>query len=195
MKRLGPMTLMLALGAFGCAEKKDKEESAPEAESLAPLIENADSTVMEIDATNHNEWAGLDLDTASFISAADLPNQPTWDLAFKRTNIKMNGAEVQMQVASQDFGTLELAPKDGYVSDQPVTTADAAPTAGLAFHAEPAWYSYDINTHVVSSRGLTYVIKTNEGRYFKLKFRDYYNNARLPAYINLEFVELQGVEP
>ncbi|WP_218110045.1 HmuY family protein [Oligoflexus tunisiensis] len=186
---------MLALCAFSCAEKKDKEDSVSESGNLAPLTENGESTAMEIDATSRTDWVGLDLDSAGFISVADLPNQPTWDLAFKRTSIKMNGADVQMQVVAKDFAAIELAPKDGYVSDQPSTAPEAVETAGLAFHVEPAWYAYDINTHVVSSRGLVYVIKSNEGRYFKLKFLDYYNAARLPAYINLEFQELQGVEP
>jgi hypothetical protein len=88
-----------------------------------------------------------------------------------------------------------LAPQEGYVIDQPATDPAAVETTGLAFHADPAWYAYDINTHVVSSRGLVYVIKSNEGRHFKLRILDYYNAARLPAYINFEFQELKEVEP
>ena len=39
------------------------------------------------------------------------------------------------------------------------------------------------------------MIRSQEGRFFKLKIHDYFNAARLPAYINLEFQEVKGVTP
>jgi hypothetical protein len=188
------MLLMLALSAISCADNKNSENKEPERESLAVSSTDASSS-MEIDTTSRTDWVGLDLDSKSYIAVSDFPNQSKWDLAFKRTSIRMNGADVQMMIVDKDFSAIELAPKEGYSSDQAPASADAPETSVLAFHAEPAWYSYNIDTHVVSSRGLTYVIKSNEGRYFKLRILDYYNAARLPAYINLEFQELKGVEP
>ncbi len=194
MKHRGPMSFILALSVVSCAGSKDNKESAQNDEALSPIVES-ETKKLELDATSRSEWIGLDLDQGVVISVQDLPNNGTWDLAFKRTSIKMNGEAVAMQVVSQDFSALSLAPKEGYASDKPSSDPAAPETSGLAFHAEPAWYSYDITTHAVSSRGLTYAIKSNEGRFFKLKILDYYNVARLPAYINLEYQELQGVEP
>jgi hypothetical protein len=194
MKRGGPLLLTIALSAFSCSESKDGGNKEAEQENLAVSSAN-DSAIMEIDTTSRTDWVGLDLDSKSYIAVSDFPHQSQWDLAFKRTSIRMNATDVQMQTMDKDFAAIRLAPKDGYISDQAPASADAPETSGLAFHAEPVWYSYNIDTHVVSSRGLTYVIKSNEGRYFKLKILDYYNAARLPAYINLEFQELEGVEP
>ncbi len=194
MKHRGPISFILALSAVSCAGSKDNNESTKNDEALSPIVETT-AKKLEVDATSRNEWVGLDLDQGVVISVQDLPSNGTWDLAFKRTSIKMNGEAVAMQVVSQDFSALSLAPKEGYSSDKPSTDPGAPETSGLAFHAEPAWYSYDINTHAVSSRGLTYAIQTNEGRFFKLKILDYYNAARLPAYLNLEYQELQGVAP
>jgi hypothetical protein len=189
MQRLGPMTLLISLCLVGCADSKDNTES--DSQDLAPIA--TESLKTEVDATSRTDWVGFDLDSGKAIGAADLADDASWDLGFKRTSIKMNGANVKLKIVDKAYEALDLAPKDGYVSDQPATEAGAIETAGLAFH-DPAWYAYDINTHLVSSANLVYVIETNDGRHFKLKFTDYYNVERLPAFINFEYQELTGVE-
>lgn len=195
MKTLGPMILISSLSVVSCADRKDDSEGTQKDEALSPLGESAASSTQEIDASNRTEWVGLDLDRSAFIPVKDFPNDSSWDLAFKRTSIRMHGESVQMKIVDQDYHALTWAPKEGYAMDQPTSDPSAPETTGLAFHVEPSWYSYDVATHAVSSRGLTYVIKSNEGRFFKLKIHDYYNAARLPAYLNLEYQELKGVEP
>jgi hypothetical protein len=194
MKFWGPMTLMLALNVGACAKEKNDSDATASDEGLAPLLENQESSRIELDATSRTEWVGFDLDEGTFISAADFPAAKGWDLAFKRTSIKME-AGVAMQIVDAGYAALTVAPADGYRSDQPASAPSAPETDGLAFHADPAWFAYDITTHTVSSQGLTYVVRSQEGRYFKLKIHDYYNAARLPAYINLEFQEVKGVTP
>jgi hypothetical protein len=185
------MTLICALGIVSCAEKKEKTDAMQNEETFSPLVQSEASTRLEIDATSRSEWVGLDLDQTNFINAADFPANKGWDLAFKRTTIKMEGAVV-MQTVDQDYAAITVAPQDGYASDQPSTEPGAPETTGLAFHKEPSWFAYDVTTHAVSSRGLVYVIRSNEGRTFKLRIIDYYNAARLPAYFTLEFQELKG---
>lgn len=190
----GPLTLILSMTTFACARDNDQAETREKDEELAPLVAAQDAKRIELDATNRTEWIGLDLDQGKVISTQDFPGSSGWDLAFKRTTIKM-GAAVGMQVLNQDYASITEAPRDGYGQDQPSSEAGAPETSGLAFHVEPSWYAYDVTTHAVSSRGLSYVLRTDAGRYFKLKIHDYYNTARLPAYINLEFQELKGVNP
>jgi len=191
----GPMTLMLTLGVFSCAESKNKSDVAQDEAALLPIETSEPGKKFEVDASSRTDWVGFDFDTGAFIGVSELPANSNWDLAFKRTSIKMNGASVKMRIIDKDFAGLEQAPKEGYVGDQPSADPAAIETAGLAFHADPVWYAYDINTHVVSSQNLVYVIQTNDGRYFKLKILDYYNAARLPAYINFEYQQLKEVEP
>jgi hypothetical protein len=188
------MTLILAMTAFACAGEKNEAKSTETDEELAPLVESQGGLRMELDATNRTEWIGLDLDQGRVISTQDFPADSGWDLAFKRTTIKM-GSAVGMQTVNQEYASITVTPQDGYTSDQPPSEAGAPETSGLAFHMEPSWYAYDVTTHAVSSRGFSYVLRSNEGRYFKLKIHVYYNAARLPAYINLEFQELKGVNP
>ncbi|HYX35484.1 MAG TPA: HmuY family protein [Oligoflexus sp.] len=195
MNRCQTISLILALGLVGCAQSKDKSDPVQEESAFTPLEAAGQTQAIEVDATSRTDWVGFDFDSATFIAAADLSANSSWDLAFKRTSIKMNGANVKMQVITKDFAAIDVAPKEGYEIDQPSTDPAAVETTGLAFHKDPAWYAYDINTHVVSSRGLVYGIETNEGRHFKLKILDYYNAARLPAYLNFEFQELKEVEP
>lgn len=192
MTRIGPMTLMLALALVGCSEKKDKNEAVQEEGALNPAV--TDSHKTEVDATSYQQFSGFDLDSGTFISTADFANNTTWDLAFKRTTVKMN-SEVKMQiVADADYDELKTAPKDGYIADEPAT-AGATETTGLAFHTGDPWYVYDINTHVVTSRSFVYVVASNDGRHFKLKFTDYYNAERLSGFVNFEYQELSGEAP
>lgn len=193
MKFWGPMTLILALNVGACAKEKRDNDATASDEGLVPLLEAPESSRIELDATNRTEWVAFDLDQGKFISAADFPTAKGWDLAFKRTTIKME-AGVSMQIVDEDYANITVAPVDAYRSDQPAAP-NAPETEGLAFHTDPAWFAYDITTHTVSSQGLSYVIRSNEGRFFKLKIHDYYNAARLPAYISLEFQEVKGVTP
>ncbi len=143
------------------------ETPSPEAEVLS----------FEIDATSKTAWAYLDFDTGKIVEETDL----SWDLAFKRTSIKMNTDVLAQVFKEQKFEDLNEIPEGVYAPDAPVS--GGLETDGLFFHTPSAWYQYNMETHVISSRNYTYVIKTNKAQYVKLQLTDYYNVDRLPAFI------------
>lgn len=154
----------------------DEATVVPPAEDVEP----AEVIATEVDATVQTSWAYLDLDTLKVVAETDA----SWDLAFKRTAIKMNADVKALVLKDTTFDAIAKAPQDIYAGDVPAGTA--VETDGLFFHTPEAWYSYDINVHVISSRNFIYVVKSNGGQDIKLAITDYYNADRLPAYIQLK---------
>ncbi len=135
---------------------------------------------LEIDATNKTEWIHLDLDTGKIVPEADA----SWDLAFKRTSIKMNSTVKAQILKDTTFDAVLAAPAGVYFADAPV--AGGLETDGLLFHTPSAWYDYNMDVHLISSRNYIYAVKSNSGHNVKVQILDYYNADRLPAFIQIK---------
>lgn len=203
MKSLITLTSVLMLGTVACGKQSNSSDNAA---VVAPLVDTANGSPtipetpaagetpaaetpaqvvsFEVDATDKNAFAHLDLDSGKIVPESD----PSWDLAFKRTTIKMN-ADVKAQVVSDStFDAIAQAPAGDYLADAPV--ASGKETDGLVFHSGLGWYSYDMDIHVISSNDYVYFVRTNSGAEFKLSVTDYYNVDRLPAFIQLKWLEV-----
>ncbi len=164
--------------------KEQPSEAVPESKPETPVSENLPSLelayAIELDATSKTAWSYLDLDSGKIVKEDDA----TWDLAFKRTSIKMNQEVLGQIIKEESFESVTSVPEGVFSPDTPVS--GGLETDGLFFHSPSAWYQYNMETHTISSRGYVYVIKTNEGQYIKLQLTDYYNVDRLPAFIQLK---------
>ncbi|MBC7658434.1 MAG: HmuY family protein [Chitinophagaceae bacterium] len=186
MKTLITIYSVLILNTVACGHspKSSADKTAMAATGTADIVDT--STKFEVDATNKEAWTYFDLDTGTVVIETD----STWDLAFKRTAIKMNGPTVSaLNLGVGDFNSILTAPADPFASDTGVPGATSE-TNGLFFHAGDAWYSYNPETHVISSRVFNYIVKTNGGKEFKLNILGYYNADHLPAYVELKYQEL-----
>lgn len=193
MKKTSLINAVLAF-ALPLASCSQEDEQRPQAEEqLAAAEAQSGSPVLsEIDATHRQEWVGFDLDGGRFVESASLPADADWDLGFKRTSIKLNGEAVEvMKTKDQSFDSIVALPTGTFIKDQTSSDPQAKETAGLAFHRDEDWYVYDAETHVISSRAIVYVVKSNRGRHFKLTIKDYYSADRLPSFIQLQWKELK----
>jgi hypothetical protein len=99
-----------------------------------------------------------------------------WDLAFRGTTVLINGGtsgpgQGGAQIKTTLFEELIAAPTTGYAVDG--ATAKAIPTG-----SGNGWYSYDQNTHVISSiAGRVIALKTALGKYAKVEIQNYYKDA------------------
>lgn len=89
----------------------------------------------------------------------------SWDIGFRGTSIIANGGtsgpgDGGVQLLEGVFEEIDLAPTSGYEA------------------ANSSWYSYDMNTHVISpTPGRVLAVRTADGRYAKIRILSYYKDA------------------
>jgi phage baseplate assembly protein gpV len=143
---------------------------------IATTLSDDGSALAEVDASNAEIWVFFDIDTGLQVTEMD-----GWDLAFQRSNIKVNGGvsgDGDVSVTTLPgvaFASVTQAPASGYGTDE--ANPDDANNPNLIFLADGGWYEYDIATHTLSVRDQVYVVKSTDGAWFKLRMEDYYRDA------------------
>lgn len=147
------------------------------------------STHLTVDATNKASWVYLDLDTLQELQGGAAIETNAWDLSFQRFKIAGNGGSsgpgtVAIAVLSGvDYDALTQAAADGYQQDGADTV--------IGGDAEGGWYRYDLGVHKLLVRDeLTYVVKSGEGAYFKLKMLGYYDEHGTAARLTLRVAKI-----
>ena len=122
-----------------------------------------------VDATR-DDWVYFDFASCSVANEVD----EGWDFAFMRYNPKINGGvsgsggvEVTM-IEGVDFDTIESAPSGSYSVDAEDDDDDGVPE-----YAMGGWYDYDVTSHILTPVDAVYILKTTDGDYVKLRFKDY----------------------
>ena len=90
-----------------------------------------------------------------------------------------------------DFAALEQAPAAAaWLADQPDSSdEDKEPDYAIS-SGDGAWFAYDVVTHVLTPRPVVYVLRTGDGRFFKLKMNGYYDMAGTAGYPSFTFAPL-----
>lgn len=143
-----------------------------------------------LDSMSSERWAAIDLDRA-----AEVPFEgDRWDLAFQRFHIRARGGAsgdggVQIAFTDAGYAAVTQAPATGYLEDLP-DGDDDNPDLDTVFDKAGVWYDYDPMFHSLTTRPLVYVVKTDEGAYFKLKFDAYYDKSGTPALFKLRYAPI-----
>ncbi len=128
-----------------------------------------------VDASSRTDLVYFDIETASMVTVADPATDTVWDVAFMRTLVLTNsgtsgpglgGALAREGVAYDDVtstGTL------GFVVDHEEESGmpGAPPTSVNPLVG--SWYDYDITSHTVSPKDITYVVRGATGAYARLR--------------------------
>lgn len=151
----------------------------------------------DIDASSQTETVYFDFDLGRVVTRAD-----GWDLSFRRFHVQMNGGVsgdggVQALIAEDvSFEDLEQAPDDGYSSDRGDGDGDDDSDPDNIFNnGERDWYDYDVATHALTSKKLSYVIASSESKLYKFVIDDYYDAAGSPAVLRVRWARLAGPAP
>jgi len=152
-----------------------------------------------VDATVETEWQQLDLDTG-----LDAEGEADWDIAFSRFRLRTNGGVTGpggVQVAAlegESFEDVTRAPDEGFAADREDSTGEGGDTDGdpdNAFNSgEEDWYGYNVMTHELSPKDVTYVIASSEQRFYKFRIEDYYDSAGTPAKLKFKWDEIEAPE-
>jgi len=120
----------------------------------------------------------------SFATGAVTTSETEWDLAFRGTTIAVNGGTVtggsdepgrngNAAAAIVDGTFASITSADGLTFAQDADGSFAIPTG-----SDNGWYNYNFMTNVVSPLpGKVFVLRTHDGKYAKVEFLSYYENA------------------
>ncbi|HVG61941.1 MAG TPA: HmuY family protein [Hyalangium sp.] len=154
--------------------------------------------VTTVDASSSEKWIGLDLDHRQEANAAE---DKLWDIAFQRFHIRVRGGasgtgNVAVAVLPDvNLAQVSQAPAERYTTDA-ADGDDSNSELDTAFEtAAEGWYSYNVGTHKLSPRERVYVIRTDEGAFFKVQILEYYDSAGTPAILQVHWGSVQPPSP
>jgi len=136
--------------------------------------------VIKVDATSKDFWTLVDFASGETFQVEeperelDKIKRKKWDLGFQRTKIISNGGELNtgakvgvLNLGPVDIASIASAPAEGYVQ---MTKSFGK----LSNKAISDWYNYRTRTHNVESNKNVYIVRTNSGRFMKMKILNYY---------------------
>lgn len=154
-----------------------------------------------VDASDYEEWQFLDLDKGRAVDADDAADG-LWDLKFRRFFVLSNGGEtgtkgVELALCEDrafedvDAHWVKKLENNAWHEDQRDAAADEDDEPDNVFNnGEYDWYDYDSSSHTLTSKGLVYLARTNDGRIFKMQLLDYYDEAGTPAFLSFHWAEV-----
>lgn len=145
--------------------------------------------VYTIDARSQTEWTYFDFSRNSVVTVSTRESLE-WDLAFRRTKILTNSGKTNPQggggainLGPIDFYTVERAPAEGYLTDRQGKNFLETENEALL-----SWYSYNMMTNTLRTKNHTYIIRTADGKYAKMRILYYYCAGHVSGCMTIEYV-------
>jgi hypothetical protein len=161
--------------------------------ALSRLVARAPATgivgpdTVTIDARSEDRWTFIDLEGRRITT-----DSAAWDIAVKRHRLAVNGGDDFLGGAGAirlegPFERVLAAPAEGYQASR-VTGGGDTVSATL-----DDWYAYSFFSHLLEPEpGVTFVLRTAEGNYAKLRVLSYYCPGPEPGCMTLEYVLRPG---
>lgn len=114
-----------------------------------------------VDASGGEAWQRFDFGVNSLVA-----DSASWDIAFHRNHVIAGPGAAMRDLGVVPFDSLAEAPAEGY-----------RPNSAAQWESNPAvgkWYHYSFISHLLTSRGRLYALRTGDGRYAKLELLNYY---------------------
>ncbi len=140
-------------------------------------------TVVSLDARSADEWTWYDFSRAA---SPKVPGPMEWDLGVRRFQLLVNGGpgfdgNGGVLATEERFAELAGAPTGEYEVSR-VTPGGDSLNAGF-----DDWYEYGFFSHLLEPRDATYVLRTAEGHYVKLRILSYYCPGPEPGCLTIEY--------
>ncbi|MFP5306812.1 MAG: HmuY family protein [Gammaproteobacteria bacterium] len=178
----------------------------------AQFSATADGLRADVDASDENLWVHLDLTNAQQVVPTAPANDPdSWDIALKRTDLKLNGGSSGAGVVAihdvlrDDWSARAAVPADadwhsdadGALAFVTYPPAERGPSAACGnVNGDFGWYYYSgfcndgDGIHHISARDVVYIVRGRDGNYWKLRMLDYYSDAGASGHPSLELAPL-----
>jgi hypothetical protein len=148
-----------------------------------------------VNASSETEWQSLDLETGE-----QTEDKTKWDISLSRFRVRINGGmsgpgSVEVATLMERFDAVTQLPADAaFRGEEPDSTGDSGDADSDPDNAFNSggddWFIYNLKTHTLSPRQLTYVIKSTAERYYRLRFVNYYDENGSPGQLTLRWAEL-----
>lgn len=139
--------------------------------------------VITVDASDPDRWIYFDLSRGTVVERG---RGAEWDLAFRRSEILVNGGEGfpgeagVVDLGEVLFEEVDTVPANGYVG-----------TVAARDSVHPLlsdWYDYSFTSHLLRPKPRVWAVRTADGRYAKLRFLSYYCPGPTPGCLTFEYV-------
>ena len=203
------MLVVAAMAAVGCAPSIKPEGTGgggagtPTPQGAITTTDNGDGTfTTTVDATSEENYRYFDFETQADVEVEKPLNSTKWDLGFRRHLIPSNGGisgpgGVLVAVLEDvDFDAIEDAPVLGYQQDAEDLAEDGDDDPDFVFNAvATSWFAYNVDNHTLSPSGRVYIVRTVEGKHYKVKFEDYYDRAGTGGFPTFSWVRWDRRRP
>ncbi len=182
--------LITAFGFISCSDS-DKDE----------LLSGNTQKYEFLNATSYTDWVYFSFEKNEIVEVTDFQNDLSWDIAFHRGDIRLNGGEsgsgkgaaINMNVT--DWDAVKEAPSTGYETDKTGTISIAFTGSGINTDEQPfsqilaGWLTIDTSNPppVYTYHNWIYVVKSATGKPVKLQVYDYKSEKNAGAYISFKY--------
>lgn len=175
---------LFILGQFGCG-KPDVTGPACQKNVCTEKKDTSFRTI--VDATDKKKWVYFSLLKRQAVTVQDASKDTSWDIAFRRADIKTNGGvsgpgKVRVAwVDNQDLTQIKKAPTDGYHQDKAGSE--------YAFAQQGKWYNYDLGKHILTPKNRVYILQRAEHTYL-IKIYSYYSHTSVSGHPSFDWITL-----
>lgn len=159
-----------------------QEDAGPDAAIDTTDAGSADGVLrLTVDAASTATWTYVSV-SEGVVDVSEPGQSHAWDLAFQRTLLRTNGGtsgsgQGGALALQETFGDVHEVPADAdtQVQSDALVPIPGPPGSGEA-SGNPAlneWYDYDVTTHVVTPKSVTYLLRRASGEYAKLRIKSY----------------------
>lgn len=136
-----------------------------------------------IDARSGDEWILFDFDVGAPVDPSRIDE---WDLAINRFHVVTNGGSGYFGhggalAIDRPWSEVTEAPAEGY------TITEGRLDDGAVTPALERWYEYSFFAHTLLPKDETYVVRTAEGRFGKIKILSYYCPQATPGCLTMVY--------
>jgi hypothetical protein len=184
--------LLSSICLSSCDKENDKEEKLPGSVTKHEYL----------NATSYTDWVYFSFEKGTIVEVTDYKNDLSWDIAFHRGDIRLNGGEsgsgqgAAINTNATDWDSVKEAPSSGYVADKTGTITTAFTGSGIETGEQSfsqtltTWLTIDTSNPppVYTYHNWIYVIKAADGKYVKLQIYDYKDAKNVAgAYISFKY--------
>jgi hypothetical protein len=194
-----------------CSSEVAEGAPAPQGRAEFAAAGDGQSQRVTVQATDEQLWVYLDLTNGVQVQPDTADSN--WDLALRRTDIKLNGGSSGPRnvgihdMLREDYTALAGVPADAnfhqdsesglaMLTQPPAENTGRAACGGI--DSDFGWYYYSAfcdegnGTHHISARDVVYVLRGRDGNHYKLQMREYYDQNGTAGYPQFVYAAVSG---
>ena len=194
----------LCIGIFtllwlaSCRYEGPRDPASPEASTFKPTVPHLQDVgerlvgpiTYTVDARSKELWMYFDFSQGSVVAIQN-PKLDAWDLAIRRHVIRTNGGDTSpagksalVAVEGKNLAAVTEVPKDAaFIAD--IKTKQRLNSHNPVIHK---WYHYSYAANVLAPKSLIYLVRTQDGKYAKMRIISYYCEGERAGCLTFEYV-------